>query len=132
MPGEADPDRLEVRARWEETFGSPPSPYTSVGFMRRALHHDAQCRRSGGLPASTRRALRRIAEGRAVAEAGGGGLRPGAHLVREWNGRSYQVEVVAEGFRLDGRTYRSLSAVARQITGTAWSGPRFFGLAARS
>ena len=55
-------------------------------------------------------------------------LSPGNQLVREWNGRIYRVLVLDDGFELDGRRYRSLSAVARHITGAAWSGPRFFGL----
>lgn len=55
-------------------------------------------------------------------------MRPGTHLVREWNGRTYQVEVLENGFRLDGKYYRSLSAIARKITGAHWSGPRFFGM----
>jgi hypothetical protein len=55
-------------------------------------------------------------------------LRAGMHLVREWNGRTYQVEVLEKGFQLDGKPYRSLSAIARKITGAHWSGPRFFGL----
>jgi hypothetical protein len=58
--------------------------------------------------------------------------RPGAHLVREWNGRTYQVEVLNDGYRMDGRTWPSLSAIAKHITGTTWSGPRFFGLADRA
>jgi hypothetical protein len=56
----------------------------------------------------------------------------GAHLVREWNGRTYRVEATEDGYRMDGRTYRSLSAVARRITGTARSDPRFFGPAGRA
>lgn len=52
----------------------------------------------------------------------------GSRLLREWNGRMHIVEVTEGGFVLDGRTYRSLSAVARRITGAHWSGPRFFGL----
>jgi hypothetical protein len=55
-------------------------------------------------------------------------IRAGTHLVREWNGRTYQVEALENGFRLDGKTYRSLSAIAKKITGAHWSGPRFFGL----
>jgi hypothetical protein len=55
-------------------------------------------------------------------------LKPGVRLVREWNGRSYVVDVVEDGFVLDGRSYRSLSALAFHITGAHWSGPRFFGL----
>ncbi|MCF6305500.1 MAG: DUF2924 domain-containing protein [Rhodobacteraceae bacterium] len=48
--------------------------------------------------------------------------------MREWNGRTYQVEVLTKGFRMDGREYRSLTAIAKKITGANWSGPRFFGL----
>src|SRR5262249_59794598 len=55
-------------------------------------------------------------------------LQAGARLVREWQGRTYEVLVLDEGFSWQGRHYRSLSAVARTITGTAWSGPLFFGL----
>ena len=137
LDGTTAPDELDQlgRARlkiaWEEAFGSPPPPYLSVGFMRKALAHDRQCRTQGGLPASVRRRLAAIARG---GDAGAGpapSISPGAHLVREWNGRTYRVEVLPDGYRMDGRTYRSLSAVARRITGTAWSGPRFFGLADR-
>ena len=53
---------------------------------------------------------------------------PGTHLVREWNGRTYQVEVIDNGYRFDGKTYPSLTTIAKRITGTHWSGPRFFGL----
>ncbi len=78
-----------------------------------------------------RRALAAIAAGRAVATAMPRTAAPGSGLVREWNGRLYRVEVGDNGYVLDGVTYRSLSAVAKKITGTAWSGPRFFGLTAR-
>ena len=132
MPGRADPDRADATRDWEAAFGSPPPPYLSVAFMRKALAYDALCRMRGGLPSGTRRALRRIADGQAVRESTKQIARPGAHLVREWNGRTYQVEVLADGYRMDGRTFRSLSAIARQITGTTWSGPRFFGLADRA
>ena len=53
---------------------------------------------------------------------------PGARLIREWNGRRYMVEVVDGGFVMDGKPYRSLTAIAFRITGARWSGPRFFGL----
>ncbi|MCV2874193.1 DUF2924 domain-containing protein [Defluviimonas sp. WL0050] len=128
MPGKADPDRSGLQQDWEEAFGSPPPAYASVAFLRKALAYEAQVKRHGGLPAATRRALSQIASGKPVEEAARRRLRPGAHLVRDWNGRSYQVEVQEKGFRLDGRTWPSLSAIARHITGTSWSGPRFFGL----
>ena len=132
MPGKADPGRPQAIGDWEETFGSPPPPYLSVAFMRKAVAYETQCRASGGLPAATRRVLRRISDGTPVADTETGRLRPGAHLVREWNGRTYQVEVIDGGFRMDGETWRSLSAIARHITGTTWSGPRFFGLTDRA
>ena len=53
---------------------------------------------------------------------------PGARLIRDWNGRRYVVEVVDAGFVMDGKQYRSLTAIAFRITGARWSGPRFFGL----
>lgn len=53
---------------------------------------------------------------------------PGARLIREWNGRRFVVEVTDDGFILDGKVYRSLTAIAFRITGVKWSGPRFFGL----
>lgn len=132
MPGRADPDRAELLEDWEEAFGSPPPPYLSVAFMRRALAYEDQCRRHGGLPSATRRALRQIAEGKSVTDSVRLIARPGAHLVREWNGRTYQVEVRKDGYSMDGRTWPSLSAIAKHITGTTWSGPRFFGLVDRA
>jgi hypothetical protein len=55
-------------------------------------------------------------------------LKPGTRLVREWQGRTYEVLVLDDGLSWQGTSYRSLSALARKITGTAWSGPLFFGL----
>lgn len=132
MPGKPHPARDDVKARWGEVFGSPPPPYLSVAFMEKALAHEQQCRRHGGMSAVTRKSLARIAEGQPVAEASRGSLKPGAHLVREWNGRTYQVEVTDTGYRIDGRTWSSLTAIAKHITGTNWSGPRFFGLNGRA
>ena len=62
------------------------------------------------------------------AAAPAGSVSAGTHLVREWNGRTYQVEVIDNGYRFDGKTYPSLTTIAKRITGTHWSGPRFFGL----
>ncbi len=55
-------------------------------------------------------------------------LAPGTRLLREWQGQTYHVSVAADGFEYGGKTYRSLTAISREITGTAWSGPLFFGL----
>ena len=116
---------------WRARFGKPPPDYTSMGFMRKVLIWEEQAARYGGIPPYLARALKIAAEERQPAARESDKLRPGAQLIREWNGRSYQVEVTREGFRMDGREYRSLSAIARRITGVNWSGPRFFGLVTR-
>ncbi|PTX57424.1 Protein of unknown function (DUF2924) [Litoreibacter ponti] len=131
MPGRPDPDRAAALKDWEAVFGSPPPSYLSVALMQKAIGHECQCKRAGGLPAATRRALLRISAGEDVAAAAPTKLNNGARLVREWNGRSYHVDVIEGGFRMDDRTWPSLSAIAKHITGTTWSGPRFFGLTSR-
>jgi hypothetical protein len=134
MRGKPDPARGRVSKSWEETFGSPLPPFLSVRFMEKALDYEAQCRALGGLPAKVQRQLSRIAsvgDSARVAPTSTS-VQPGSHLVREWNGRTYQVEVLGDGYRMDGKTWASLSAIARHITGAHWSGPRFFGLTARS
>ncbi len=133
MSGNPHPDRARLQMEWEAAIGLSPPPFLSVRIMERALAYEAQCKAQGGLPAKMRRALESIANGESSASisASSATLSPGAHLVREWNGRTYQVEVLDKGFRMDGRTWPSLSALARHITGTTWSGPRFFGLTSR-
>jgi hypothetical protein len=117
-------DRTACQTRWQGSFGRPPPKYLSPQFMQRVLIWQIQCQLLGGVTAKTERALKRLAAGKtpnAVAKAG-------SHLIREWNGRTYQVEVTGDGYVMDGKSWRSLSAVARHITGAHWSGPRFFGL----
>ncbi len=121
--------RAAVLEQWEVAFRAPPPAYLSLGLMEMALAYDAQCRRVGGLPAATRRALEQIASGKPARDIAVDPAKPGTHYVREWNGRTYQVAATREGFEMDGRTWPSLSAIAKHITGTTWSGPRFFGLA---
>ena len=130
-------DRDSCSDAWLRQFGHPPPKHVSVQFMRKALAYEAQVKYLGGHSNTVRRALQAALKGPAKATGGSSGpsptqLRPGTHLVREWNGRSYQVEVLVEGFCMDGKTYRSLTAIARKITGAPWSGPRFFGVGSRS
>ncbi len=117
-------DRPGCLDRWREVFGRPPPKYLSPQFMKRVLIWELQNRELGGLSAKTERRLHQIALGKTPPAT----LKPGSHLVREWNGRTYQVEVVDGGFVMDGKTWRSLSAIAKHITGAHWSGPRFFGV----
>jgi hypothetical protein len=132
MGRDPNPERPRVLLEWEAVFGSPPPPYLSVPFMQKAIFYEQQCKALGGLPAATRRALRQISKGDDIAAAAPTKLSAGAHLVREWNGRTYQVHVVDGGFELDGKYWSSLSAIAKHITGATWSGPRFFGLNGRA
>lgn len=121
--------RTDLLAQWEAAFGLAPPLYLSIPFMVKALAYQAQCKRVGGLSAQTRRALQQIAAGKSLKDVPMNATKVGTHYVREWNGRTYQVAVVKDGFELDGRIWPSLSAIAKHITGTTWSGPRFFGLA---
>lgn len=121
---------------WRRTMGGQSLKYVSVQFMRSVLAYEAQIKAYGGHSNAVRRALKAaLKTDQRSSEAGGrqklalqSSLRPGTHLIREWNGRTYQVEVLEDGFQMDGKRYRSLSAIARKITGAHWSGPRLFGL----
>ena len=117
-------DRTECLDCWREMFGRPPPKYLSPQFMKRVLIWEAQNRALGGVSVKTTRRLKQIAAGKTVATI----AKPGSDLVREWNGRTYQVEVTGRGYIMDGKSWRSLSAIARHITGAHWSGPRFFGV----
>ena len=129
------PQRLEGiagidRAACAEALAALPGvavpPRVRAETLRRLLAYEVQAGALGGLTAQERRTLRAVANGKSGREAGVAS--PGTHLVRDWNGRTYRVEVTETGYVLDGTTHASLSAVAKRITGTAWSGPRFFGL----
>lgn len=120
-------DRCALRVAWAEAFGEAPPHFLSMIFMRKALIWEAQCRRFGGIPQDLKRALKAAAEGKSV-RGPAPAIRTGTQFVREWNGRRYQVDVTEDGYVLNGERFKSLSAIALHITGTSWSGPRFFGL----
>lgn len=126
--------RTELVELWIKTHGRAPPRHLSTKFLRRALAYEIQCKQFGGHSAETRRVLREALKHNGSSKAGSSGpliLSPGTQLVREWNGRTYRVDVLDDGFRLDGKVHPSLSAIAKKITGTKWSGPRFFGLVKR-
>ena len=127
----ADMDRSALRVTWTEAFDNTPPLFLSMTFMRKALIWHAQCHRFGGLSPDVKRALNSASAGKTV-RSKPAAIRPGTQLVREWNGRRYQVDVCGDGYLLNGERFKSLSAIALHITGTSWSGPRFFGLNSKS
>jgi len=122
----------QLRERWDTLEGSP-APRIATPLMRRLLAQRLQERRLGGLPVTVQRELARIAAGEPAAPPPPvrKELTTGTRLVREWNGQTITVEVSDEGFLHAGRSWRSLSEIARHVTGAHWSGPRFFGVTAR-
>jgi len=115
----ADLDGL--REEWRRRYGAPPR-LRSKTLLRHLLAWRVQAERFGGLDEETRRLLRdeRLPREPLVA--------PGAVITREWRGVTHQIEATGDGFLYDGRRWKSLSEIARAITGTRWNGPRFFGL----
>lgn len=116
-----------LRARWRELTGSPP-PRVRPGLLRQALAFELQAASDSSQARQLRQRLDQAAAGRTVTTP----AVPGMKLVREWNGVLHTVTIGEDrSVRWDGRTWNSLSEVARAITGTRWSGPAFFGLKKR-
>jgi hypothetical protein len=125
-------DLGELRQQWRTLYKAEASPHLSRELLVRAVAHRMQELALGGLRPERRRQLLRMAQqfkqtGEATIRARSE-LKPGTRLMREWQGRTYDVLVLDDGFSWQNTHYRSLSAIARRITGTAWSGPLFFGL----
>lgn len=126
--------RVALVEQWIETYGGPPPKGTSRRLLEYAAAYRAQTQALGGLGPTIRRKL--LQQGipdqspasPAAKSKPSKTLPPGSRLVREWHGTIHTVDVLADGVLYNGRRYRSLSEVAREITGARWSGPRFFGL----
>ncbi len=123
----------ELKEQWRELFGAEPPPYNRR-FLESRLAYRIQELAYGGLKPETVRRLEQLGE-----ELDGGNVakrrarhdrKPitGTRLVREWQGVEHVVTVLTDGFEWQGRPYRSLSAIARAITGTRWNGWTFFGM----
>ena len=125
-------DLSAMRQEWRRLYRAEP-PRLSRDLMTRALAYRIQEIAFGGLSKATLRRLAGLAaefesDGR-IATQSQPRIKPGARLVREWHGRTHSVIATEEGFQFEGKVYRSLTSIARKITGAGWSGPRFFGLA---
>jgi Protein of unknown function (DUF2924) len=130
-------DGAALREEWRRLCRSEP-PRVSRDLLMRAIAYRLQELAFGGLPKWARQSLAGSAIGSDPSDPSDPGeqapmaaeprLRPGVRLVREWRGRTHAVIVLGDGFEFEGRPYRSLTQIAREITGAHWSGPRFFGL----
>jgi hypothetical protein len=134
-------DLYDLQVRWRRTSGRSAPHHLPKHLLLRILAYKLQADTFGDLDRDTVRTLEQIAREAAKAKASGDtvsrvvppveetrGLKPGTLLVREHEGVLQRVTVQAKGFAWNGQSFRSLSEVARAITGTRWNGPRFFGL----
>jgi hypothetical protein len=126
----------ELREQWLDLYGAAPPQYKAA-FLRKRLAFRIQELFYGGLADAVKAQLAQVAQRDPVATVhrripeerkAPTGILPGTRLVRIWRDQRHEVSVQADGYEYDGRTFRSLSAVAKAITGTQWNGKVFFGL----
>jgi len=130
-----DLPRPELKARWQELYATPCPPKMSRKILRYAIAYRLQENVYGGLDKKTRRLLDKAAANLAAGKPvmpQGPKVKPGTRLLREWHGTMHEVVVLEDGVQFRDEIWPSLTAVAREITGVHWSGPRFFGLKRRS
>lgn len=143
--------REELAINWRRAHGSEPPKSMRHDLLVRSAAWHLQTKHFGGLSPSTRRALKaamaEVEKGMApqslpsispnaaadqmfatTARRNRGSVTPGARLLRDWNGKTHVIDVIENGYVFQAKVYTSLTAIARQITGAHWSGPRFFGL----
>lgn len=127
--------RAELIELWTAAYRRPPPKGLSRRLLEYAGAYHLQAQAFGGPSPAQRGKLRRLVGSNRRDKSTSNPETiasktppPGTRLVREWHGKTHTVEVLEQGFLFDGQRYRSLSEVARAITGARWSGPRFFGL----
>lgn len=121
-----------LRQMWESVFGQPTPVRAQEEFLRRCIAYRLQEDTIGGLAPRLRRQLTELGQalnqGATSLPTPSPDLKAGTRLVRTWNGDTHRVTVGDGSFTYRDRSYRSLSEIARLITGTRWSGPKFFGV----
>ena len=124
----------QLWALWDQHFARRPKR-VNRRYLQARLAYRLQEVAHGGLPPEVKSRLANCGEQHSKIKTGRGSevrLMPGTTLIREWDRHEYRVTVTSDGlYELDGQRYKSLSAAARAITGTHWSGPAFFGLKPR-
>ena len=122
----------ELRSQWRETFSKDSPKAFGPDLLRRSIAQELQEKAYGGLDRVAKqeldRQIRLLSRTSAKRMEVPRRIKAGAVLVREWKGKTHRVTVLDDGFEYDGHAFASLSEIAREITGTRWNGPRFFGL----
>lgn len=125
---------VQLRQSWLDLSGVNLR-HASPSLLRHLIAYQLQEKAVGKLPTYIERDLDRLGgnnDATAPTLPLRGPILPGTRFVREWNGKTIAVTAIEGGFEWDGETYRSLSEIAREVTGAHWSGPRFFGLTAKA
>lgn len=124
--------RGQLMEQWNIHWPHEPPANISTKLMRRTIAYQMQAKTLGSLKPAVQKQLRKIARNAGcicpVKSKSKIVIKPGTRFIREWNGKTYVVETIEGGFVWQNQQYNSLSAIARDITGTRWSGPRFFGI----
>ena len=137
MSTSSEPDTLpkiaQLRQDWARQHGCKPPSRVRREFLHLAIEWHRQAKQQGGLQRADREAVNTLVQmmkqgSEPKPQAPRDNLTPGALLMREWNGKHYEVRVTHEGFLFKDKTWKSLSQIAREITGARWNGPAFFGL----
>ena len=127
--------KTELLTKWRERLKQAPPSHLNKPILVPLLAYRLQEQAFGGLKPAYRRRLRELAESfernpnrplKTISSFAR--IKPGTRLIRQWDGQTHQVTVAEQGFEYKGERYKSLSEIARLITGTRWSGPLFFGL----
>ena len=122
-----------LRDAWQSELKTQPPPIASGPFLKRALEYERQCKKQGDLSSKDLKRLNAFIDDKVIlAPPPKIGLQQniklsvGSRLIRNWNGKTYTVSVIDDGFVYNDKVWPSLSAIAKHITGAHWSGPRFF------
>ena len=114
--------REQLARRWKECFGVPAPHLSRSEILRQAIAWHLQTKALGGLTLQEKRQIQSGVSKAATQTSSG------SRLIRVWQGKTHQVTVLDSGYLYEDKTWKSLSAIAKHITGTPWSGPVFFGL----
>ena len=122
-----------LKQQWRDLIGGEPPEFAKRSFLTQVIAWEVQAKAFGGLKPSLHRQLLQLASAGLASPSGESGpslrkLSPGIKLIRTWRGKAHHVMVTEDGFLWQDRVFKSLSVIARKITGTQWSGPVFFGL----